>query len=287
MILGKTDVHLERLHEYDQYLGHFIKKQLHNALNQNVVSNILTPGQYCLAGGTMRCYYENRTPKDIDIYVLDDETWNELERRMARVQTYRGSNSTSKPNNPFDNTADMEVSKSNGIRSGTFKYPYRRVDYISFDELDLPVQFLRVRYFPNYSTHLLGKTLPKRSELTDEQLVTATTVEEIVDGFDFTCCMAGVQFTITEEKADFSSSLKLSGGRFHCHKHFLPSVASKTLRVVTAGNIEKSGVSYHRFYKYVHDYGYRVEQSADFKELEKQKFIGILAGITPDDETYS
>lgn len=284
-------IDFERVRKYDPYLERFLKKALGDGLTLEI-SSLMPEGSYCLAGGAFRSYAEGKeSPNDLDIYVLNDDVWANLMRRIAVYEVKHGL--CDAVVGEVDDWAAKPSAKK-GI-SGTFNYPYRRIDY-AMPKGTPQVQFLRLRYLPDYARLRADKQLPKRKEVTDEMLVTATTVDEVISSFDFTCCMAGIQF----EKFDVNNPSthpinsgtlykepRLEGGRLLYHPQFLPSVMTKTLRMIKPTNIEKSGVSYRRLYKYVHDYGYQIKSKEEFAEMERQKFSSTMAGLTPDDETYS
>jgi hypothetical protein len=267
------------LGRFDADLANHISDAMHG-LSNPTVNSILSPGKFCLAGGAIRSYYDSSKINDLDIYVLEDDTWETMLALAKSLEDHDIDElDFSKP--------PRDPNKIDRVRCGVYKYPYKHIDHISFDNLEPRIEFLRTRYFPDYSDARRQKLLPPINELKESDFITATTVSEIIEGFDFICCMSGVEFTI-ETKTDlglgFSVNSNTAYGRqlnftlYKQHPLFLTCIAKKDLRVTPVVNMQKCGVAYKRLQKYF-SYGYKLTRDEDFKILEYCRRDAFLTGM--------
>jgi hypothetical protein len=273
------------LNRFDPAFASHLRDILSNSLSIEEVSNIMAKGRYCLAGGAIRSYYDDTKLNDLDIYVLDDNTWDEM---SSLAQAYSAEEDVKKLR------ASQPGMYSFGARFGTYKYPYKHIDHISFDGLKPRVEFLRIRYVPDYKNRFNNRDLPKVADLTEAEFITATSTSEILEGFDFICCTAAVEFEVSSETNDLFSSLRktqqaitatkklrqlgIKLTNYKQHPLFLTCIIKKDLRLTPSKNMQKCGIAYKRLYKYF-SYGYRILRDYDFKQLEMQRAEAILSGL--------
>lgn len=289
------NVDVGMLHRFDPVFASHMRDLLSNSLSIEAVNDIMAEGRYCLAGGAIRSYYDGTKVNDLDIYVLDDNTWNEMSR-LAQAHSIKDDEEDENLRATFfdDDCAKKEDKYSFGARFGTYKYPYKHIDHISFDNLEPRVEFLRTRYVPDYSARFLNRDLPKVNELKEEDFITASTTAEILEGFDFICCCAAVEFEMNSDLKSLYDSLNgtqqtlivnqrrkpLSAKLtlYKQHPLFLTCIVKKDLRLSPVKNMQKCGIAYKRLYKYF-SYGYRIIRDHDFKQLERQRRDAFLAGL--------
>ena len=272
---------------YDSGLANYLTILLQKKLAP--VQDTLQEGRYFLAGGALRCYYENREARDLDLYVLEDKTFQAIRDHVDSTYT----KSTSNPCGEIDlgEVGEFGLSDSRHrkdaerhlgpYRCGAYKYPYKHLDYISMDVEG--VQFLRVKYVPDYTTRKKDRSLPKRKDLKEEDFITATTATEILEGFDFICCQAGVEFEISKQSI-MGTHLQFIGVRQD--PQCLTAIARRELRISVETNMQKCGIAYYRLHKYITEYGYRVPTKEDFKLLERMRASALLEGFDPSEEHY-
>ena len=259
------------------------------------VQKTIAAGRYCLAGGAIRAYYENREARDMDIYVLDDDPYEAMQAVVSNWKkekipdSFTIANPCGDPGNPGIDSefglSEFKCRKNNEhiigpYRTGLYRYPYKLINYISMDKED--VQFLHVSYVPDYVAKRMNKSLPKKSEVTAADLITASTLDEVLEGFDFICCQAGLEFTVGK----YDEDVVIKFDNFKQSPLFLTTVAKRELRVCPEKNMQKCGVPYHRIYKYVTEYGYKILTKEDFKLLERMRFYALIDGFDPEEEHY-
>lgn len=288
------NVDVGMLHRFDPVFASHMRDLLSNSLSIEAVNDIMAEGRYCLAGGAIRSYYDGTKVNDLDIYVLDDNTWNEMSRLAKNFSIKDKIEEDSLITDFNEAEAKPENKYSFGARYGTYKYPYKHIDHISFDNLEPRVEFLRTRYVPDYLARYNNHDLPKIDELTAEDFITASTAAEILEGFDFVCCCAAVEFEmnsglkslydslngtqqtliVNQRRKPLSAKLTL----YKQHPLFLTCIVKKDLRLSPVKNMQKCGIAYKRLYKYF-SYGYRIIRDHDFKQLERQRKDAFLAGL--------
>lgn len=272
------------MYKYDNTLAHYLTAAFKEKIT-GLVLQALKPGKYFLAGGAIRAYYENREVRDLDIYVLSEDTFDAIQAEALAAQ--KEENRKRKDGLVFDFNDVGAVAKKKRnteyqcgeYRWGEYKYPYKIIRYVSFDKAG--VQFFHVKYVPDFFGR--QKSLPKPADLKPEDYITATTPYEILEGFDFTCCQAGVEFEVTREKYG-KTHISITGLRQE--PMFLTSIAKRELRVVPLGNMQKCGVGYVRLVKYISEYGYKIPDADSYKQLERIRTLGIITGYDPDDNYY-
>ena len=283
------------LMQYDSNLATYLINLFESKFT-DVVQSTIAPGRYCLAGGALRAYYENRSARDMDIYVLEDEAYEEIQVVVKNFKTK--ANEYPYKINPcgeieLGSVFDDEFGLSNAkkrkneetvvgpYRAGCYTYPYKLVNYVSMDREE--VQFLHVSYVSDYVAKRSNKQLPKRKDLKPSDYITATTTDEIIEGFDFTCCQAALEFTVQK---NLQSVVQITFDSLRQNPLFLTAVAKRELRVAKESNMQKCGIAYYRLHKYVTEYGYKVPTKEDFKKLERMRFYAFMDGFDPEEEHY-
>ena len=297
------------LSRLDQNLCEYLVSLFRDKFSLDVI-NTIASGRYCLAGGAIRAYYENRAARDMDIYVLEDDPYEAMQGIVSNwkkesltlnlpnaVTTITLANPCGEfllekagpPGNPGTDfefgLAEFKCRKNNEhligpYRTGLYRYPYKLINYISMDTED--VQFLHVSYVPDYLEKRVTKKLPKKSDVGAADLITASTLDEVLEGFDFVCCQAALEFTVTKN----DSGIGIMFDNFKQSPLFLTTVAKRELRISPEKNMQKCGAPYHRIYKYVTEYGYKILTKEDFKLLERMRFYALMDGFDPEEEHY-
>ena len=215
--------------------------------------------KYVLAGGALRSYFEGRpSARDLDIYCLNEEVFK-------GIWTYV------KEHNKASNVA----SKGFRPKAVEIKFPYKRLYVITVNPT---VQIMGVRYLPDYTSKRSSGSLPSTAEELD--MIWATNSSEILDGFDFTCCAAGLVFEVRDDVRDESSTNSKPTLCFKSFRHksgFLSAIMRKELSLQSEANQQQGGVLFQRLVKY-YEYGYRVLQPEFFAEMEWRKELVVKQG---------
>lgn len=189
------------IHELDQGL----KKYFHYLAKKNILPN----GNYALAGGAIRCLFDNTRLMDLDIYILgSEEEHDSIINDIARVkepQTFA---------NPFASFVLANIPNNvNGrdIPVGGIKHKYdfntfeQDVDEVTEESLPTdfkpPIQLISFKYDSNYAERDF-KTCNENNRFADTY---ANSLENILDSFDLSISKAGVEFNVNDNCINVSS----------------------------------------------------------------------------------
>lgn len=236
--------------------------------------NVLPPGTYVLAGGSIRSLLDNTRVKDLDIYILGskqehEDILNAIQPKTRAPEDFgldecnvidfespfsRFSLFTFKPElfKCYDRTELITHTPSVRAELITHTPSVRATAIISLTS-NIPVQLISFAYDSGYSNRAL-LTINRKDRFVDTY---ASTNMEIVGSFDLTISKGSVEFTISDDYNYFINSVHIP---YDC----LMDVCMRKLRLATENKvIPKQVCSLKRFHKF------------------------LTLGYTPDNDFYS
>jgi len=190
--------------------------------------------RFVIAGGAIRRFFEHGTTSDWvgDVDFFIVSGQSNMHKLISRTHT-------------------LSLTQ---IESKMFQTKNRYMEVISIPNNDMPIQLIDSRVLKSGETMFM------------------TSVDEVLDTFDFTCCQAGVEIEL-----HFASGfLIVTAVKSVFLPQFLVAVARRELALAKENIFEKTSVSYRRLYKYVSTYGYKVYDQSIFTSLNERMKLGMI-----------
>ena len=225
------------IHEFDAGIEDYIRYL--------AMLDVFPDGRYALAGGAIRSLFDNTPVKDLDLYILGNQS------EHANVLAGFPAHTTMHLENPFSMFEVINLSKKvvdEFLLPGAFRpAPLCRnaenLDLISKGKPE--VQMISLSYDSDFTSRVPAEVL--HNERFPRQY--ATSLDEIIRSFDLTICKAGIEFTI------YNGTLAVSEVKLPAN--FLSHVAMRKMAFSAEPiTVPQQLCTIKRFYKYL-KYGYQ------------------------------